>query len=92
MRSEESDQAGSCELSEEGGGDDSISFCGMGAARFGGGIDEGESKVGDGEEMPREVERSGLLGVLVEGLSSGVGVEIGELVSWLEVSPVSPGG
>jgi hypothetical protein len=58
-----------------------MSFCGIGAGRFGGGIDKGASNVGDGETTPREADRFGLLGVLVEGLSSGVGVDIGELVS-----------
>lgn len=92
VRSDESDQAGSDELSEDGGGDGSISFVGMGAGRDGGGIEEGASNVGEGEETGREAERLGLFGALVEGLSSGVGVDIGELVSWLDVSPVRPGG
>ena len=81
VRREESDQAGKFVLSDEAGGDGSISLIGIGAGRDGGGIEVGVSNVGEGEVLDREADRMFLLGVLVEGLSSGVGVDMGEFVS-----------
>jgi hypothetical protein len=97
VRSDESDHAGRFVLSDESGGDVSMSFWGIGAGREGGGIVSGNvvggaSRVGEGEVLGCKVERPVVLDCEVEGLSSGVGVEMGELVSWLDVSPVSPGG
>lgn len=82
VRSDESDQAGSVVLSDETGGDISISLVGMGAGRLGGGIEEvGMTDVGDGVLVGCNVKRFGLDGTIVEGLSSGVGVDTGEGVS-----------
>lgn len=63
VRREWSDHAGSDVLSDEFGGDVSISLCGTGAGREGGGIDEADvGSVGDGEVPDREVEVFVLLG------------------------------
>lgn len=92
VRNEESDQAGSDVLSDETGGDVSISFDGTGAGREGGGIEAVGERVGEEASAARVLDRSPFGGVVVEGLSSGVGVDTGEGVSWLEVSAVRPGG
>ena len=66
---------------------------GTGAGRDGGSKEElCVSDVGDGDRDCRVAARLGLFGVLDDGLSSRGGVAIGEVVSWLDVSPVRPGG
>lgn len=89
VRNEASDHAGRVVLSEDTGGETSISLVGIGAGREGGGI---VFDVGGVTLAECEADRLGFPGPVVDGLSSGVGVDTGELVSWLEVSPVRPGG
>lgn len=68
-------------LSDEAGGEGSLSSIGFGADLEGGGIAEADVVfVGDAFSW-----------LFFEGLSSGVGVDIGELVSWLELSVDKPG-
>src|SRR5689334_10623840 len=73
-------------LSDDIGGEMARAASGVGAGRLGGGMLFFEGEVGRKEAT---VEFSG---IVFMGLSSGVGVEMGELVSWLESSVVRPGG